>query len=67
MTQKKLLPGARVQLWPKDTYYKYGVVEAVDRQHITFRLTSVHPGEKHYREGDRVRIQKSMLYIHDLE
>lgn len=61
--QKVLLPGTRVQLWPKDTYYKYGVVVAIDRQYITFKITMVQPGEKHYRVGDIVKIPRDMLYI----
>lgn len=61
---KILLPGTRVQLWPKDTFFKYGVVTAVDTHYVTFKITLVHPGEKHYREGDIVKIHKSMLYVH---
>ena len=61
--QKTLLPGTRVQLWPKDRYYKYGVVVTLDRQHVTFRITMVEPGEKHYREGDMVKIPRRMLHV----
>ncbi|KJS12453.1 MAG: hypothetical protein JL56_08460 [Desulfotomaculum sp. BICA1-6] len=60
---KALLPGTKVQLWPKDTYYKYGVVVTVDRQHVTFKITMVEPGEKHYCEGDIVKIPRSMLHV----
>lgn len=67
MHGNKLLPGMEVQLWPKDTYYKYAVITALDRHYITFRITRVQPGEKHYREGDVVRIHRSMLHVEVME
>lgn len=63
MRSNNLLPGTKVQLWPKDTYFKYAVVTAVDRNHVTFKITLVQPGEKHYREGDIVKIPRNKLNV----
>ncbi len=67
MRRKLLVPGTRVLLWPEDTYQKYAVVRKVDRHYVVFEITMVHPGEKHYRVGDVIKIPRPMVRVQPLD
>ena len=54
----KELIGKEVQLYPNDTYKKWGIIENVDNFGIVFRITRVDTGG-HYITGERRYISHS--------
>jgi hypothetical protein len=61
---KKILnKGDKVQLWPKDTYAKFAVVREITMHSVTFEITWVEPGEKHYQVGDLITLPRSQIIL----
>ena len=52
--------GKEIQLYPGDTYKKYGIIENVDDLGWTIRITDMQEGySSSYKIGDRVFISHS--------
>ncbi len=65
---KKLLnKGDKVQLWPKDTYAKFAVVREITANSVTFEITWVEPGEKHYKAGDLITLPHSHIILASID
>ncbi|MCF8010818.1 MAG: hypothetical protein K9L17_08575 [Clostridiales bacterium] len=56
LKKRKLQVGTHVQLWPRDTYYKFARVISAGEFTVTFKIIRVDPREQYYKPGMRVRL-----------
>jgi len=64
MKKKKLRPGTEVQIWPGDTYAKYGIIKKINPDYIAIELTRVHPDDYcGFKPGDIIKLPRSRAVI----
>ena len=57
--------GSKIQLWPGDTYPKYGIVRKITALGLTVELTNVHPKDPSgYKTGEMVDLHWSKVRVH---
>ncbi|MCD5406352.1 MAG: hypothetical protein LRZ99_01505 [Desulfotomaculum sp.] len=56
--------GDRLQLWPKDTYPKYGVVKKITRREVTVEITGVDIRDfTRYQPGHQITFPWSHFHV----